>query len=84
MSNEKIYRFMDRFGFFGGNFEDLTLDLVDEYFTEENFRNCFGCDDEDFEKIANDFDFEDGVVDWEWIQSEVRWELGIEIANRNR
>ncbi len=80
MTNEKINRFMDTSGFFGGNFEDLTLDLVNEYFTEENFRNCLGCDDDDFAKIASDFGFEDGIIDWEWIQGEARWELSCEIA----
>ena len=70
MTNEKINRFMDKSGFFGGNFEDLTLECIDEYFTEENFRDLFGCDDDDFAKIASDFDFDDGIVDWDQIQ---RW-----------
>ena len=75
-----ISQFMDNTGFYGGNFEDLTLDLVDEYFTEKNFRDVFGCDDEDLEKIAYDLDFEDGIVDWDWIQGEVRWVLSGKIA----
>lgn len=81
MSNEKISRFMDSSGFFGGNFEDLTLDFIDEYFTEENFKNLLGYDDEMLEKIAYDFDFDDGVMNWSQIRIWVYWELRNQIID---
>lgn len=75
-----ITEFMDKSGFFGGSFEDLTLDLINEYFTEENIRDLFKLDDDDMAKLAYDFGFEDGIVDWEWIQRAAWWELYGEIA----
>ena len=64
--NEKFYTWMEKVGFFGGSVQDTTHEAIGEFFTEENFREILGCDDEMFAEMANELDMD--VIDWDRVQ----------------
>ena len=64
--NEKFYTWMETVGFFGGSVQDTTHEAIDRYFTEENFREILGYDDEMLDEMANELDMEE--IDWDRVQ----------------
>ena len=46
--------------------QDTTHEAIDEFFTEENFREILGYDDEMFDEMADELDMD--VIDWDRVQ----------------
>ena len=57
---------MEKTGFFGGSVQDTTHEAIDQYFTEGNFRDVLGYDDEMFASMADELNMDE--IDWSRVQ----------------